>query len=161
MRRTCFSVLVALTSFCAFAQHAKVGDHVRNVAADDPAMTAAIAKARSTLDEFLAIAKDPPAGASGFKIKVMVTESAGVEHLWFTPFEQRGDAFVGVLANDPQVITSMMAGEVYEVRRDQVTDWGYVLDGKQKGSFTVCALFETMDPATVELYRRDHGFECR
>jgi uncharacterized protein YegJ (DUF2314 family) len=142
------------------AQDGKIDDQTRSVSGQDRAMNAAIAQARSTFDDFLALAKNPPPGASGFKIKVMVSDDSGIEHLWFAPFKEVTGGFAGVLVNEPTKIKSMKYGSVYGIRREQITDWGYVQDGKQKGSFTVCALFLTMDKGTVERYKRDHGFEC-
>lgn len=149
-----------LASFATQAEEEKVGDQTHKAAASDRAMNAAIAHARETLDQFLELAKDPPASASGFKLKVMVSDANGVEHMWFSPFKEIKGGFAGVLADDPEVIQSMESGKVYGFRREQVTDWGYIQDGKQKGSFTVCVLFQSMNKVTVERYKHDYGFEC-
>jgi uncharacterized protein YegJ (DUF2314 family) len=69
--------------------------------------------------------------------------------------------FAGVLANEPSTVTSMQHGEVYTFTRKQITDWDYVLDGEQHGSFTVCALFQFMDKDLVQTYKDDHGFVCK
>ncbi len=156
-------ILYLALTFCtsAFAEDEKIGDQTQFVSGQDEAMNAAISKAKKTLDEFLAIAKNPPPGASGFKIKAMVSDGSGIEHLWFAPFKEVKGGFAGVLVNEPTMIKSMKYGSVYGIRREQITDWGYVQDGKQIGSFTVCALFLRMDKATVERYKRDHGFVCQ
>ena len=156
-------ILCLALTFCtsALAEDEKIGDQTHSVSAQDKAMNAAIAQAQKTLDEFLAIAKNPPPGASGFKIKAMVSDDSGIEHLWFAPFKEVKGGFAGVLVNEPTTIKSMQYGSVYGIRREQITDWGYVQDGKQIGSFTVCALFLTMDRTTVERYKRDHGFVCQ
>ncbi len=153
--------LVLTLCLTANAEAQKIDDQTRLISGQDRAMNAAIAEARKTLDEFLALAKNPPQGASGFRIKAMVSDETGIEHLWFAPFKEVTGGFAGVLVNEPTVIKSMKYGSVYGIRREQITDWGYVQDGKQKGSFTVCALFLTMDKATVERYKSDHGFECK
>jgi hypothetical protein len=62
--------------------------------------------------------------------------------------------FAGVLANDPSVIKSVSAGKVYAFKREQISDWGYQQDGKQFGSFTVCAMFKTMPADDVARYKR-------
>ncbi len=152
--------LVLTLCLTAHAEAQKIDDQTRLISGQDRAMNAAIAEARKTLDEFLALAKNPPQGASGFKIKAMVSDENGIEHLWFSPFKEVAGGFAGVLVNEPTIIKSMKYGSVYGIRREQITDWGYVQDGKQKGSFTVCALFLTMDKVTVERYKSDHGFEC-
>lgn len=112
-------------------------------------MNLAIAEAKRTLDDFLALSKKPPAGATNFKLKVMLSDDSGVEHFWFIPFKEIKGGFAGVLANAPSVIKSVTAGKVYAFKREQITDWGYELNGKQIGSFTVCALFKTMPKEDV------------
>lgn len=138
----------------------KIDDQVVFVSEEDKRMNAAINKAKSTLAEFFDVVKKSPEGTSGFKLKIMVSDEAGVEHLWFSPFKEIEGGFAGVLVNEPGVIRSMEYGQVYAFKRSQITDWGYVHNGKQIGSFTVCALFETMDKEIVARYKNDHGFVC-
>lgn len=90
----------------------------------------------------------------------MVADENGVEHFWFTPFKEMEDGFRGGLANEPSTIRSLQVGEVYGFAQDQITDWGYKLNGKQYGSYTICALFQSMEPEVVERYKKDHGFVC-
>lgn len=149
-----------LVSFSAIAQDEKIGDQTRDVSKHDAAINAAIAQAQATLGDFLLVAKSPPAGSGDFKIKVRLSDGSSVEHLWFTPFKEVEGGFVGVLANEPDLIRGVQVGTPYKIYREQITDWGYVQDGKQKGSFTVCAMFQTMEKEVVAQYQRDHGFEC-
>ena len=158
MKHIALALGLALLSPYVCAQ--KIADQTRLVSEEDRNMNLAIAEARRTLDDFLALAKQPPAGASNFKLKVQVSDEYGVEHFWFSPFRQIEAGFAGVLANDPSVVKSVVAGKVYAFRREQITDWGYELNGKQIGSFTVCALFLTMPKEVVAQYKRDHGFQC-
>jgi uncharacterized protein YegJ (DUF2314 family) len=120
----------------------------------------AIKFARRKLSEFFKTVKNPPSGASDFKLKIMVSDDSGVEHLWFSPFKEIEGGYAGVLVNEPEVIKSMEYGKVYAFKESQITDWGYVLNGKQVGSYTVCVLFKSMDKSVVEQYKRDYGFEC-
>jgi uncharacterized protein YegJ (DUF2314 family) len=161
MKRHLSSIAILLCTLNAYAGGNKIGDQVRNVSGEDKVMNAAIAQARATFDSFLKVARNPPPGTSAFRIKARVSDEHGNEYLWFMPFREIDGGFAGVLANDPQLITSLKPGSTYGIRREQITDWGYVQDGKQKGSFTVCALFHTMERKQVERYKRDHGFECK
>lgn len=158
MRKIVFAVVLAATNLCA--ANDKIDDRTIKVSEQDRNMNLAIAEARRTLDDFLVLSKKPPEGASNFKLKVMLSDEMGVEHFWFIPFKEIKEGFAGVLANDPQVIKSVVAGKVYAFKREQITDWGYELNGKQIGSFTVCALFKTMPKAEVARYKKDHGFVC-
>lgn len=139
----------------------RVADRMQIVSEGDRDMNAAIAEARRTLDDFLALARKPPAGASGFKLKVMLSDAHGVEHFWFTPFKETRDGFAGVLANTPEMVKSYTEGKVYAFKRDQISDWGYELNGKQVGSYTVCVLFKSMPKDDVARFKRDYGFVCQ
>ena len=152
--------IICLLSYATHADDGKIQDSTVLVDPQGQAISVAIEKARASLDDFLVLNNNPPPESENFKLKVMVEDENGVEHLWFTPFEQRGDQFVGFLANEPQVVTSVTFGEVYGFERSQVTDWGYERNGVQYGSFTVCALFLFMDKAIVDAYKNDHGFIC-
>jgi uncharacterized protein YegJ (DUF2314 family) len=143
------------------SDYAPTDDHVVSIGADNEEMNAAIEKAQASLDEFLRIARSPPAGASGFKLKVRIRDSHGaVEHMWITPFRQTADGFTGVLADEPETVVGVENGQRLDFTRAEVSDWGYVLNGKQKGSFTVCVLFKHMPSSEVAQYRKDYGFEC-
>jgi uncharacterized protein YegJ (DUF2314 family) len=158
MKKIIFAAILVLSNPCAATD--KIDDRIVRVSERDRNMNLAIAEAKRTLDDFLALSRKPPDGASNFKLKVMLSDESGVEHFWFIPFKEIKDGFTGVLANDPQVVKSVVAGKVYAFKREQISDWGYELKGKQIGSFTVCALFKTMPKAEVARYKKDHGFVC-
>ncbi len=152
-------MLLPLFSGLSYADD-KIADKHQMVSVQDKNMAMAIEEARSTLDSFLAMSRNPPAGATGFKLKVMMSDDNGVEHFWMTPFKEVNSAFAGILANEPKVVKSVELGKFYEFRREQISDWGYERDGKQMGSFTVCALFKSMPKDDVARYKKDYGFTC-
>jgi uncharacterized protein YegJ (DUF2314 family) len=157
-------LLVAMTAFTLVAAvyaNEKAQDRTVLIKNQDQEMNAAIAKAQTTLDDFLKVNKNPPQGASGFKLKVLISDSNGSEHMWVTPFREIGGAFVGILADEPVFVRSVTNGQKLTFQRKDISDWGYVQDGKQKGSFTVCVVFKHMPPAEVQRYKDDYGFECR
>lgn len=123
-------------------------------------MVAAIKHARTTLVDFLKLAANPPAGTDGYKLKVMVIDGAKTEHFWVTPFKVLPDGFAGVLANDPKVVRNVKAGQTVRFDDSLISDWGYTKDGRQVGSFTVCALFKKMPAEQAEYYRKNYGFDC-
>lgn len=155
-----FGHMIIIAAFPVLAIAAQKEDQTVLVQAEDQEMNDAIAKARSTLDNFLELKANPPVGASGFKIKVRIQDSHGTEHMWVTPFKRTEQGFKGILADVPEYVTSVKIGQVIHFTRQDVSDWGYVLDGKQKGSYTVCVAFNHMPSSEVERYRRDYGFEC-
>lgn len=156
MRLTAFAILL-FAPMLAFAQ--EVRDQVVHVAGEDVEMNQAIAKARATLDDFLALSRKPPKGAEGFKLKVKFSDEHGNEHMWVTPFEEdRGD-FKGVLANEPEMVRNVRAWQTVRFSRKDITDWGYERDGKQFGSFTVCVMLKHM-PAEEANAHSAYGFQC-
>ena len=151
--------LLALLLLTATA-NAQIGDRVVRVPNENKDMAAAIAKAQGSLDTFLALYAKPPAGAEQFRLKVKVTDDNGSEHFWVIPFKQTGTGFTGTIANDPDIVESVENGDEITFERTDISDWGYVQNGKQKGSFTVCAMFKSMPAKVVTQYREQHGFEC-
>ncbi|UVK51129.1 DUF2314 domain-containing protein [Mesorhizobium sp. AR02] len=159
--RTALSVLLALAPISAEAQSSgQGGDKVVGVAADDPDMAAAIAQARASLNEFLTLSDAPPAGTSDFKLKVEVRDGDATEHFWIIPFHKTATGFAGTLANEPQAVHNVVAGQELEFTRNDISDWGYTKNGRQVGSFTVCVLFKTMAKEDVDYYRQNYGFDC-
>ena len=144
----------------AATANAQVGDRVVMIKNESPVMAAAITKAQASLDTFLATYAKPPAGADMFRLKVKITDENGSEHMWVMPFKQTSTGFSGTIANDPEIVESVENGEEITFKRTDISDWGYVQNGKQKGSFTVCAMFNTMPANVVKQYREQHGFEC-
>jgi len=136
-------------------------DEVVYVSARDPAMKAAIRQARDGLDGFLKLAASPEAETTGFKLKLVVSESGMTEHLWVTPFRQLTDgSFEGIVANTPRTVKSVALGQTLKFSRARISDWGYQRKGRQVGSATVCVLFKQMPAAEVENYRKNYGFDC-
>lgn len=158
MLKIAASLLLALP---LFAQAADARNFIQ-IPDKDPDMVAAIERARASLDDFLALSAKPPQDAADFRLKVLVQDENGNEHLWVTPFKSVGkDRFKGTIANAPRIVDSVEGGEEYEFSRAQISDWGYVKDGRQVGSYTVCALFKKMSKQEVAFYREKHGFECK
>ncbi|WP_087017323.1 YegJ family protein [Thaumasiovibrio subtropicus] len=157
----CGLLLASIVSSFVWAVEDKIEDSVVFISEQDLAMQAAISQAQATLDNFFAAEANPPQGADDFRLKVLMRDAKdNAEHLWFMPFKEVEGGFTGVLANDPHWLTYLEYGQVYAFTREQITDWGYRLDGEQQGSFTICVLFETMDEQVVNQYKDDHGFVC-
>lgn len=155
------SVAVSLLIFVA-AANAQTRDHneIVRVPNQDPEMAAAIAKAQATLDDFLTLWRAQPNGASDYKLKVRIRDEENSEHFWVQPFRPLNGGFEGSLANEPKLVKNVRGGQRITFQRGDITDWGYVRDGKQIGSFTVCALFKHAPKEQIEYYSKHHGFTC-
>jgi uncharacterized protein YegJ (DUF2314 family) len=154
------SIALLLATIVAAASSEPVQDRTILVRSSDPEMARAISTAQSTLDEFLKMAANPPAGTSGFKIKVKVMDGSQSEHLWIQPFKVTPDGFVGIVGNEPDYVRNVKLGQRITFHRADVSDWGYVQNGKQKGSFTICVLLKRMPKEEAQRFRDDYGFEC-
>ena len=157
----------ALCLFLAFAPShvraedaAKGGDKAMMIASDDADMAAAIAQARSSLDDFLALSDAPPPGTDRYKLKVMVVDGNGTEHFWVIPFKRTATGFVGILANEPELVHNVVLGQNIEFNRDDISDWGYTRNGHQVGSFTVCVMLKKMSKEEADYMRSQYGFDC-
>ncbi|MDX8495447.1 DUF2314 domain-containing protein [Mesorhizobium sp. VK22B] len=159
--RAALCLLLALVPLHVRAQDADQGDDKTvMVAPDDADMAAAIAKARSSLDDFLALSDSPPPGTDKFKLKVMVVDGNVTEHFWVIPFKRTATGFVGILANEPELVRNVVFGQNIEFTRDDISDWGYTRDGHQVGSFTVCVMFKQMSKEEADYMRAKYGFDC-
>jgi uncharacterized protein YegJ (DUF2314 family) len=156
-----FILLTAILFLSLASSAGAVEDQTVLVERADPEVQAAIQQAQASLDDFLALKDNPPKGASGFKLKVVIHDGDRQEVMWVTPFTQTDTGFVGILNDQPEYVTNVRNGQKLTFTRADVADWGYRLDGKQKGSFTVCVIFKHMPPAEVQKYRDDYGFECQ
>ena len=91
-------------------------DEIATVADSDPAMAAAIRKARSTLADFLKLAATPRPGTDAFSLKVAVHEGERVKYFWITPFSNSGGQFSGEIDNTPRVVHAVEDGSKHYLR---------------------------------------------
>ncbi|WP_250889193.1 DUF2314 domain-containing protein [Mesorhizobium sp. dw_380] len=153
--------MLALAPASAGAQGADPDDDKTLIfAPGDPEMAAATAQALAGLDEFLAMAAAPPSGTDRFKLKVKVRDGHVTEHFWVIPFRRTETGFVGILANQPEQVRTVVLGQNIEFTRDDISDWGYTRDGKQIGSFTVCVMFKRMSKEEADYMRDKYGYDC-
>jgi len=159
--RTMISLMLVLAPGLDGAQGAEPGgDKTVMFARDDPEMAVAIAKARASLDEFLALTEAPPSGTDRFKLEVEVHDGDISEHFWVIPFRRTETGFVGILANEPVAVRNVVLGQNIEFTRDDISDWGYRRDGRQVGSFTVCVMFKRMSKEEADTMHEESGYDC-
>lgn len=155
------SITVAMIALSVSASAAdKMKDRMVLVQSEDREMLRAIQQAHATLDDFLQLSSNPPPGAKNFRLKVKFADAHGIEHMWVTSFQKTATGFTGILKDQPELVTKVRYGQQVTFQRKDISDWGYEHNGRQKGSFTVCAMFKHMPPAEVQKYRDDYGFEC-
>jgi uncharacterized protein YegJ (DUF2314 family) len=144
-------VLLAAMNMPAVAQN------VTNVASQNEAVNAAIAKAKSTLPVFFARNAKPRAGDSGFAVKIRYGTGKGDgsgEHIWAGDVVHNGDMVTATIANEPQEIPNLAKGQRVTVPVSQLTDWMYIRDDKYHGAYTVRALVPFMRPEQAAAMRK-------
>ncbi len=135
-------------------------DKVLRAAKGNPDMIEAVRQARSTLDTFLVLADQRPAGTEAFKLKVALQDGDTAEYSWVAPFNVTVDGFEGTLTDDPEKVKTFKAGQRIHFKRADVADWGYRKDGHQVGSYTMCAAIKKMSKEEADFYRNNSGFDC-
>lgn len=123
---------------------------ITEVSANDSEMSAAIAKARSTLPAFYARLKHPGPGETDFSLKVKFTEGEDTEHIWVSELQGPPGKMTGTINDTPEYVHSLKLGQRVPIPGDKISDWLYILNGKMVGNATLRALFKTMTPDQVK-----------
>jgi uncharacterized protein YegJ (DUF2314 family) len=140
--------LAALAACGQPAQQDEAGDtqSVDTVAAEDPAVSAAIAEARASLPRFweLYTAQD----AEAFWLKAgFPTANGGTEHIWLDQIASTPEGVIsGRVQNEPQNVPSLQMGARTTITEDMISDWSLQRGGRTYGHFTTRALVAGMPP---------------
>jgi uncharacterized protein YegJ (DUF2314 family) len=128
------------------------------VSAENTAMNAAVFRARASLPEFKASLATPPAGATGFAVKVAFPYGAdNREHIWLLEPSFSDGQVSGIVNNEPEFVSSLKLGQRATQPEGQVSDWMYVREGVLHGGFTIRAALEALSPAERESQMRSMG----
>ena len=121
---------------------------------DDPEMQAAMAEAVRTLPRFLVDALGPDGvSLEGIAVKVSLVSDRTVpgmtdEIIWVAPFARLDGGFAGLLANEPQALGGLKAGDRVDFNQSQIVDWSFAgPDGKLYGNFTTRVMLPHLSPA--------------
>jgi uncharacterized protein YegJ (DUF2314 family) len=134
-------------------------DHVIQVKRGDPDMDAAFSKAKSTMDEFLAMARAPKPSMEGFAVKVPIREDDTQEFFWISPFVEKDGNFQGRVTNTPRSVRKVRQGETITFLKSDIADWTYKQNGRMFGNFTTCALLKN-EPDQADAFRKQYGLVC-
>jgi uncharacterized protein YegJ (DUF2314 family) len=109
---------------------------------DEQEMEAAIAKARSEVDTFLAELANPT--GTDHSVKAPVTDQGKTEHFWLTEITFANDQFEGSIGNDPGIVSNVKFGQKWTIKKSEISDWMYMRDGKIHGNYTMRPLLKGM-----------------
>lgn len=109
---------------------------------DDKAMEAAIAKAKSTVDTFIAELASPT--GTDHEVKAPIQDGPETEHMWITSVTFENGEFKGKINAEPEFVKNVKAGQEWTVKKEDISDWTFMRDGKRHGEYTTRALIPTM-----------------
>jgi uncharacterized protein YegJ (DUF2314 family) len=157
------AALVAVTAVPTLADSFSdkaANDKVATVSDADPAMARAVAMARKTLPDFLALATTPTPGTRAFSVKVGLGPKGAQEFFWLTPFSVKGDTLTGQLANKPDRLKDFHPGQSVTVKLAEVTDWMYFAGPRMRGNYSACALLTHEPPQARQDFEERYGADC-
>lgn len=126
---------------------------------NDPAMDAAVMRARETLPTFREYLARAAAGEVNALLKARFEFGDEIEHMWISDVSFKGGVYHGRLASTPIAQTDLAPGDAVEIRPDEVTDWMVFVDEVVLGGFTVIELRSRMDPEQRKEF--DAGMDYR
>ena len=100
-------------------------------------MEDAIAKAKASLDSFIARLEKPQRGEV-FSVEAAVAAPEGSsEYRWIDDVTYKGGSFEGHFRTRPSSTSTFKPAEKATAKKQDVTDWIILKDGVSEGGFTV------------------------
>ena len=115
-------------------------------------MDAAIERARKEVDEFMKVLA--ATNADSFSVKAPIKDANGTEHFWITDVRYEKGEFVGKIGNDPGIVENVKMGQVWRIKKEEISDWMYVRGEKIHGGYTIDPLLPSMDKTQGDALRR-------
>ena len=118
---------------------------------DEQEMDAAIARAQSEVDSF--IAEMLKSNGTDFAVKAPIQDQDETEHFWLTDIVYRNGKFEGVIGNEPGIVTNVKSGQKWTVKKSEISDWMFMREGKMYGNYTIRPLLKTMPEEEAARFR--------
>lgn len=135
-------------------------DDLYIVEKEDADMKDAFRQARRGLDTFLTTWRNPSTESANFSVKVGVKEGENAEYFWISPFRHGTGRFIGVVNNEPQMVSSVKLGGEITFTKDQIVDWLYYRQGKMVGNYTACAMLKNEPESERRAFEQRFGLRC-
>ena len=115
--------------FFTTAGFSEVSDTLVTGGYDKQAMSDAIQHARKETDQFIEIMNKKDHGRT--------------EHFWLTDVTYSNGMFIGVISNDPGIVTNVEYGQEWKIKKEDISDWMYTRGDKIYGGYTIVPLLVT------------------
>ena len=109
---------------------------------DQQEMDAAIARARSEVDAFIAELSNPT--GSDHAVKAAIVDDGATEHFWLIDVSFNNGEFKGTINNDPGIVGNVTIGQEWTIKKPEISDWMFMRDGRMHGNYTMRPLLKTM-----------------
>ncbi|MGH6854416.1 MAG: YegJ family protein [Aestuariivirga sp.] len=146
-------MIAILAVFCSIYSISASAQDTVLFSQHDPAMNAAIEKARASLPAFWEKFGSPGPGEEGFSLKVAISDGDATEHFWCGSIEGNAEKSSCAIANEPLHVRSVKYLQRVDVDPNRISDWMYRLKGKIKGGETIRAIIPMLSQKDAEYYR--------
>lgn len=127
--------------FFTTAGFSEVSDTLVTGGYDKQAMSDAIQHARKETDKFIEVMNKKDADT--FAVKAPITDHGRTEHFWLTDVTYSNGMFIGVISNDPGIVTNVEYGQEWKIKKEDISDWMYTRGDKIYGAYTIDPLLVT------------------
>ena len=125
--------------FFTTAGFSEVSDTLVTGGYDKQAMSDAIKHARKETDKFIEVMNKKDADT--FAVKAPITDHGRTEHFWLTDVTYSNGMFIGVISNDPGIVTNVEYGQEWKIKKEDISDWMYTRGDKNYGGFKKVTFF--------------------
>ncbi len=159
MRTIVFGLLLATTLICTIGCDSRKDENVVMFKDDDAGMATAIAQSRQTVDTFISRLSKPATPDDFITVKfALPTTDGSLEHIWCENVQFAADTFTATIANDP-LDKQYKFGQQVSARKNEISDWMYVQDGKLVGGYTIRYAYSKMPPDEQRTFRENVPFQ--
>ena len=127
--------------FFTTAGFSEVSDTLVTGGYDKQAMSDAIKHARKETDKFIEVMNKKDADT--FAVKAPITDHGRTEHFWLTDVTYSNGMFIGVISNDPGIVTNVEYGQEWKIKKEDISDWMYTRGDKIYGGYNIDPFFVT------------------
>ncbi len=118
---------------------------------DQQEMDAAIARARTEVDEFIRELSSPT--GTNHAVKAPIEDGGETEHFWLNKVAYSNGKFEGIINNEPGIVKNVQLGQKWTIAKGEISDWMYMKDGKMYGNYTMRPLLKTMPKDQADALR--------
>lgn len=109
---------------------------------DDAAMDVAIAKARGSVQDFIAVLEAQ--SAESYSVKAPIKDGEKIEHFWIVDVIYKDGMFTGTIGNEPGFVTTVKYGQKWSLKKEEISDWMYTKNDRIYGGYTIDPLLDSM-----------------